>query len=89
MGSESNFECCFDEETNIEDAIMGNGCPFIVNYIGCIEIVRYTFAIVHVQVINKTIILGDFHEASGLPEPFSCCERVYSSSDRRCEYDIS
>lgn len=40
MGSESNFECCFDEETNIEDAIMGNGCPFVVNYIGCIEIVR-------------------------------------------------
>lgn len=43
MGSESNFECCFDEETNIEDAIMGNGCPFVVNYIGCIEIVRNNF----------------------------------------------
>lgn len=43
MGSESNFECCFDEETNIEDAIMGMGKNFVVNYIGCIEIVRAVY----------------------------------------------
>ena len=38
MGSETNFECCFDEETNVESLIMGDGVKFVVNYIGCIEI---------------------------------------------------
>lgn len=38
MESESNFECCFDEETNVEDAIMGDGVRFVVKYVGCTEI---------------------------------------------------
>ncbi|CRK93014.1 CLUMA_CG006501, isoform A [Clunio marinus] len=38
MEGTNNFDCCFEEEVNVENAIMQNGVSFIVNYIGCVEI---------------------------------------------------
>lgn len=40
MECDQGFDCCFEEETNIENAIMsGSGVTFAVKYIGCVEIV--------------------------------------------------
>lgn len=34
MESEQTFDCCFEQESNIEESIMQNGVSFVVNYIG-------------------------------------------------------
>jgi SHC-transforming protein 1 len=38
MDSEQTFACCFEDETNIEAEIMGDGVNFFCKYIGCIEV---------------------------------------------------
>lgn len=39
MEIEQTFDCCFEQEASIEDTIMTSGATFVVNYIGCVEIV--------------------------------------------------
>lgn len=34
MESEQTFDCCFEQELNVEESIMQNGVSFVVNYIG-------------------------------------------------------
>lgn len=39
MEPDNRFECCFDEETNVDNAIMNGGVTFEgVTYVGCVEI---------------------------------------------------
>lgn len=39
MECDQGFDCCFEEDSNVENAIMNGGKCFTVKYIGCIEIV--------------------------------------------------
>lgn len=39
MECDKGFDCCFDEETDVENVIMNGGATFVVKYIGCVEIV--------------------------------------------------
>lgn len=68
MECDKGFDCCFDEETSVENAIMNGGVQYNVKYIGCIE-------------ITTSMKLLDFQSRSLVAK--ECIHRVCDASNYR------
>lgn len=67
MDSDKTFDCCFDDESNVENAIMNGGASFVgVKYVGCVEILT-------------SMKLLDFQSRSLVAK--ECIHRVYEAAN--------